>query len=218
MNSIVIPEITREHVRRVVKSLKCIVPGWDGLPASIGKQCIDSYIKPLTILINVSFAQGIFPDELKLARVVPIYKSGDEKEMGNYRPIFVLSFYSKIFENIEFLAPTHPLFERLNILKFDNLVIQRISLLMYKLSIPSPISLLCRTNITYHEHNTRRARCLHSPIGRSEAIYKTFNYRGVHIRNYISLKVNTDVLYACFKKLVRHHLQSNRTPLIRLNV
>ena len=44
----------------------------------------------------------------------------------------------------EFLAPIHPLFERLNILKFDNLVIQRISLLMYKYSIgevPSPISL-----------------------------------------------------------------------------
>ena len=35
----------------------------------------------------------------------------------------------------EFLAPTHPLFEILNILKFDNLVIQRISLLMYKYSI-----------------------------------------------------------------------------------
>ena len=74
----------------------------------------------------------------------------------------------------EFLAPTHPLFERLNILKFDNLVIQRISLLMYKYSIgevPSPISLLFRTNITYHEHNTRRASCLHTPICRSEAIF-----------------------------------------------
>ena len=35
---------------------------------------------------------------------------------------------------------------------------------------------------------------------------------------YISLKVNSDVSYACFKKLVKHHLPSNRTPLIRLNV
>ena len=121
----------------------------------------------------------------------------------------------------EFLAPTHLLLERLNILKFDNLVIQKISLLMYKYSIgevPSPIPLLFRTNITYHEHNTRLASCLHTPIGRSEAIYQTFSYRGVHIWNYISLKVNTDVSYACFIKLVKHHLQSNRTPLIRLNV
>ena len=40
----------------------------------------------------------------------------------------------------EFLAPTHPLFERLNILKFDNLVIQRISLLRYKYSIGEVLS------------------------------------------------------------------------------
>ena len=67
----------------------------------------------------------------------------------------------------KFLAPTHPLFERLNILKFNNLVIQRISLLMYKYSIgkvPFLISFLFRTNINYHEHNTRSARCLHTEV------------------------------------------------------
>ena len=102
----------------------------------------------------------------------------------------------------EFLALTHPLFQRLNLLKFDNPVIQRISLLMHKYSIgevPSPISFLFRTNITYHEHNTRSASCLHTPIGRSEAIYQTFSYRGVYIWNYMSLKANTDGSYACFK-------------------
>ena len=46
----------------------------------------------------MSFAQGIFPDELKQARVVLIYKTRDKKEVSNYRPISVLSFYSKIFE------------------------------------------------------------------------------------------------------------------------
>ena len=100
MNSIVIPEITQAQVRRVVKSFKCSAPGWYGLPASVGKQCIDSFNEPLTILINMSFAEGIFPDELKLARVVPIYKSGDKKEVSNDRPLSVLSFYSKIFEKI----------------------------------------------------------------------------------------------------------------------
>ena len=56
----------------------------------------------------------------------------------------------------EFLATAHPLFERLNILKFDNLVIRRISLLMYKYSIseiPSPIFFLFRANITYQYKN-----------------------------------------------------------------
>ena len=63
-------------------------------------------------------------------------------------------------------------------------MIQRISLLMYKYSIsevPSPISFLFMTNITYHEHNTRRASCLHTPVGKSEAFYQTFSYGGVNI-------------------------------------
>ena len=41
----------------------------------------------------MSFAQGIFPGELKLVRVVPICTSGDDKEVSNYRPTSVLSFY-----------------------------------------------------------------------------------------------------------------------------
>ena len=89
---------------------------------------------------------------------------------------------------------------------------------MFKYSIGkvrSPISYLFWANITYY---ARCARCLHTSISRSEAIYQTFSYRGVHIWNYISLKVNTDISYACFKKLVKYHLQANPTPLIRLNV
>ena len=58
---------------------------------------------------------------------------------------------------------------------------------------------------------------LHAPICRSEVTYQMFSYRGNIIWNYISLKVNTDVSYACFKKLVKHYLQSNPTPIIRLN-
>ena len=53
MNSIVNPELTQEHVRCVVKSLKCSAPGWDDLTASVGKQCIDSYIDQLTVLFNI---------------------------------------------------------------------------------------------------------------------------------------------------------------------
>ena len=52
------------------------------------------------MLINRSFLEGIFPKELKLARVIPIFKSGDKSLITNYRPISVLSFFSKIFEKI----------------------------------------------------------------------------------------------------------------------
>ena len=42
----------------------------------------------------------MFPDKLKLAKVIPIYKTGDKKNMNNYRPISILSFFSKMFEKI----------------------------------------------------------------------------------------------------------------------
>ena len=42
----------------------------------------------------------IFPDELKIARVTPIYKTGDENDFGNYRLISVLPCFSKMLERI----------------------------------------------------------------------------------------------------------------------
>ena len=50
--------------------------------------------------LNRCFREGIFPTELKLARVVPIFKSGDSAVLGNYRPISVFSFFSKVFEKL----------------------------------------------------------------------------------------------------------------------
>ena len=54
----------------------------------------------LAHIFNVSLNNGIFPNKLKVARVSPIYKEGDKKERGNYRPIFVLSNVAKLFEEL----------------------------------------------------------------------------------------------------------------------
>ena len=64
------------------------------------KECADFYITPLTYIINLSISQGHFPSELKLAKVIPIYKSGDKQIIENYRPISVLLFFSKILKKI----------------------------------------------------------------------------------------------------------------------
>ena len=56
-------------------------------------------MKPLTYIINKSIEEGIFPNELKLARVVPIFKTGNPSSISNYRPISVFFFFFfKIFE------------------------------------------------------------------------------------------------------------------------
>ena len=98
--SIDIPEINTAEIISVISSLSNSAAGYDEIPASIMKQLIVYYVQPLTLLINKSIAQGKFPDELKLAKVLPIYKNEDEQMIQNYRPISVLPFFSKIFEKI----------------------------------------------------------------------------------------------------------------------
>ena len=53
----------------------------------------------ITKIFNFCIVKGVFPDALKLAEVVPIYKSGNKENMNNYRPISLLSPFSKIFES-----------------------------------------------------------------------------------------------------------------------
>ena len=64
------------------------------------KKCVEQFIIPFTFLLNKSLREGVFPNELKLARVVPILKAGDTTLINKYRPISVLSFFSKVAEQI----------------------------------------------------------------------------------------------------------------------
>ena len=75
MNSIVISYVSCMDVKDTILSLKNSSPVHEELPASIAKQCIDNYVVPLTYIINMSLIEGIFPSELKLAKVVLIFKS-----------------------------------------------------------------------------------------------------------------------------------------------
>ena len=56
----------------------------------------------LLILINYAFSNGIFPNNSKISKVVPIHKNGDTNNPNNFRPISLLTCFSKIFEKIIF--------------------------------------------------------------------------------------------------------------------
>ena len=55
---------------------------------------------PLAHIVNISLKSGIVPDQLKIARVLPLFKSGDNNMLPNYRPISVRPIFSKIFEKV----------------------------------------------------------------------------------------------------------------------
>ena len=69
-------------------------------PVSILKLSNHIISQPLAQIFNVSVSLGSFPAKLKTAKVVPVFKSGDESKPGNYRPISLLSIFNRIFEKL----------------------------------------------------------------------------------------------------------------------
>ena len=70
------------------------------IPAWALKDALNVISEPLTFLINAFLAEGKFPNHLKQAYVIPIFKKGDSEEPSNYRPVSITPALSKIFEKI----------------------------------------------------------------------------------------------------------------------
>ena len=75
-------------------------PGHDGVSFNVIKKCFGELCEPLKYLFNLSIVKGIFPDDLKIAKVTPIYKADNSSNISNYRPISVLPCFSKMLERI----------------------------------------------------------------------------------------------------------------------
>ena len=95
--------MSEDEVRSVVLLLKNKSPGNDQFSTSVAKQMLEMFITPFTYIVNNSFKYGFFPDCLKIAKVIPIFKSGSKTIFTNYRPISILSFFSKVLEKIMYL-------------------------------------------------------------------------------------------------------------------
>ena len=80
--------------------MKNVGSGVDKINARIFKATYQSIIHKLTFFVNICLRHGIFPDNLKIAVIKPIYKTGDKHRMNNYRPISILPYISKLLEKV----------------------------------------------------------------------------------------------------------------------
>ena len=95
--------ITESETLSIINKLKSKnSSGKDEISNKLLKSIKDEIAKPLTIIINQSLKTGIFPEALKIAKVKPLYKKGDNFCLNNYRPISLLPTISKIFERVMF--------------------------------------------------------------------------------------------------------------------
>ena len=69
-------------------------------PTKTLKETADIIGPSLTDIFNFSVLTKVFPVDLKIGKVAPVYKSGDKDDLNNYRPISVLPTMARVFENI----------------------------------------------------------------------------------------------------------------------
>ena len=99
-HSLCMVETDSNEIIYIIMTLKNSCPGYDNMKARIVKSSYSLFIEPLTHVLNLSLRQGVFPLELKIANVIPLYKSGDAMSLNNYRPVSILPFFSKILEKL----------------------------------------------------------------------------------------------------------------------
>ena len=93
--------VTEQEVLKVYKQCKnSHAIDYRGLCKVFFDKIIDLILPCLTRLCNLSFQKSIFPQCMKIAKVTPLYKSGERCLASNYRPISILPFLSKLLEKL----------------------------------------------------------------------------------------------------------------------
>jgi hypothetical protein len=96
--------LEQDEVKKILTSITTKhSSGYDNLSTCLLKKISPLIIGHITAIINQSFFTGIFPDKLKIAKIIPLYKKDDPQKLENYRPISILPAISKLFEKAVFI-------------------------------------------------------------------------------------------------------------------
>nr|CAI5858385.1 unnamed protein product [Callosobruchus analis] len=72
----------------------------DGIPTMVVKKVASVICNPIADIINERFSTGLIPNKLKISKIIPVHKKGSKDDVSNYRPVALLSVFSKILEKI----------------------------------------------------------------------------------------------------------------------
>ena len=101
LNSLVMRSITMQEIENTINSLpNKTSSGHDGISNILLKSIGSSLVFPLHVIFNMSISEGIFPKQMKMAEIIPLYKGKDIDLVINYRPISLLTTISKLLEKM----------------------------------------------------------------------------------------------------------------------
>ena len=103
-----LPLATKDHINKIIKTLDCTkATGPDEIPAKLVKLVADTLDEHITFIINNDIKRQMFSESAKIAHVTPLFKSNIRTNKINYRPVSILSVFSKIYERFiqEVLTP-----------------------------------------------------------------------------------------------------------------
>lgn len=89
---------TPDEIIAIINNIKVTSAGLDHIYPSSVKLISHAIGTPFSHVINLMFSTGVFPQQLKKAKVIPVFKKGNRECAANYRPISILPFFSKVVE------------------------------------------------------------------------------------------------------------------------
>ena len=93
--SLLVQETVFKIISKINSKHSC---GHDDISTILMKNICPLILSPITLILNQSLSIGIFPDILKMSKIIPLFKKEDPHKLDNYRPISLLPAFSKIFE------------------------------------------------------------------------------------------------------------------------